>query len=210
MIQDITRALSFSIPTALFFVCLYPYRTKTLRAMGLKSSSKHEITLLCFVMVLSTILALKLWPVCMWQRSGGVWGNLLLLVDRPSWDTMLNLVPLGSVKFYQDCISYGTGHLSTIIWNRAGNILAFIPIGFFPALLFRKVNWNGPLLIGFGLSFFTEVGQYFLMRYASIDDVLLNTLGTVIGYALFLAFQKICPNFVSSFKCTASHTAKYL
>lgn len=210
MNQDIIRALSFSVPTALFFVCLFPYRAQALRAIGLKSPRKREATILGFVMILSAILALKLWPVCMWQRNGGVWGDLLLLINRPSWDTMLNLIPLGSIPFYQGCIDYGTGHLATIIWNRVGNILVFIPLGFFPALLFRKANWKNTALAGLGLSLFTEVGQYFLMRYASIDDVLLNTLGTVLGYVFYLALQKICPKFTSSFKCTVSHTAKYL
>lgn len=210
MNQDIIRALSLSFLGTLAFSCLYPYRSHTLHAMGLKSSGRHEVIMLCYVMALFAILALKLWPVYKWEGSSGVWGNLTLLVDRPSWDTMLNLTPFGSIEFYRTCIDCGTSHLSAIIWNRIGNILAFLPIGFFPMLLFRKASWKNTILAGFALSLLTEVSQYFLMRYASIDDILLNTFGVLIGYALCLSLQKIFPRFVSSFKCTAVHTAKYL
>lgn len=209
MNQDLVQGMSPVILALLTFFCLSPYRKHTLQSMGLKSSFKRETIMLCYVAVLSATLSLKLWPVCMWQHSSGIWGNLLLLIERPSWDTLLNLVPFGSIRDYQSYIGYGTANLSTVIQNRVGNILAFILIGLFPSLLFRKVNWKGAVLPAFGLSMFTEIGQYFLMRYASIDDVLLNTLGAFIGYAVFLGIRKVSPKFAVSFQCRYVKSEQY-
>lgn len=209
MNQVLARGLFSTIPALLTFFFFYPYRKRTLQAMGLKSSFKREAVMLCYVTILAATLSLKLWPVCMRQRSNGVWGNLLLLVERPSWDTLLNLVPFGSVRDYLSYIGYGTANLSTVIQNRVGNILAFIPIGLFPSLLFRKVNWKGAVLPAFGLSVFTEIGQYFLMRYASIDDILLNTLGALIGYGLFLGIRRVSLKFAVSFQCRPDKSEQY-
>ena len=53
--------------------------------------------------------------------------------------------------------------------------------------------------LGFGLSLLTEVGQYFLVRNVSIDDVILNTLGALCGYQLYNLLRKTKPEFVEKF-----------
>ena len=49
-------------------------------------------------------------------------------------------------------------------------------------------------------SVFIETVQVFLARMVDIDDVILNTLGGVIGYVLFLLLRKIAPGFVEKVK----------
>ena len=41
-------------------------------------------------------------------------------------------------------------------------------------LLFKKATWKHSLVIGFGMSLFIEVVQYFIMRNSAVDDVILN------------------------------------
>lgn len=71
--------------------------------------------------------------------------------------------------------------------NVIGNILMFVPLGMFIPFLFKKRDkfWY-VFACGFLGSLFIEVNQLFLGdRATDIDDVIFNTLGTVIGYILF-------------------------
>lgn len=69
--------------------------------------------------------------------------------------------------------------------NFLGNIVMFIPIGFFVSLLFRRGDlWYVNIFIGFLLSLMIEILQLPQMRSSDVDDLWLNTLGTLIGWAI--------------------------
>jgi glycopeptide antibiotics resistance protein len=76
--------------------------------------------------------------------------------------------------------------------NLFGNILMFIPLGLFLPWLYRK-GFGQVVLIGCSMSASIELIQYLNMfagynRYVDIDDVILNTLGAIIGYWIFKKF----------------------
>lgn len=76
-----------------------------------------------------------------------------------------------------------------------GNLLIFVPIGFLVSILFRDLrsSWK-ILLVGAGISLTIEVLQLILaVRVFDIDDILLNALGTWIGYLLFLGLNALPP-----------------
>lgn len=83
--------------------------------------------------------------------------------------------------------------LSTNTTNFYGNILLFIPFGLLLVLLSNRCRkLHVTLLAGAGLSLFIELMQLFGTRGTDIDDVMLNTAGTFLGYLagrllLFLA-----------------------
>lgn len=78
------------------------------------------------------------------------------------------------------------------IVNIAGNVFMFLPLGFFLPLLWPSFRgWWKTLLAGVGLSLFIELWQLFISRGTDVDDLILNTLGAVIGYLLFLLIRKI-------------------
>lgn len=63
------------------------------------------------------------------------------------------------------------------------NTAMFVPLGILLPLVFRKkINWKKIVLVGGGFSLVIEMTQLFEGRYAEIDDLILNTLGAVIGY----------------------------
>ena len=72
------------------------------------------------------------------------------------------------------------------------NILLFIPFG-----LLAPFVWNGldhPAAVtcsGFGFSLLIELSQLLNHRATDIDDLILNTLGALIGYALFKVLTKV-------------------
>ena len=190
-----------AVPAAVVFLCFLPYRRRALNAMGLSSGVLREISLAFFVMAIFGTLAVTLKPTMIWQTSPGIWGNVTLYIDRPNYMTNVNLTPFYMFRIYK--ASYGLGDLMYIIINFIGNMAVFIPIGLFPALLFRGAKWYRAALIGCGFSVFIEIVQYFLMRQTDIDDVILNTLGTLWGYWLYLLLKRLFSDFVAKFQCQA-------
>ena len=188
-----------AVPAAVVFLCFWPYRQRAINAMGLKTSLLREAALVIFVMTIFGNLAVTLKPTLVWESTPGVWGDLTLFIERPNMMTNVNLTPFYMFRIYK--ASYGLGDLMYIIINFLGNMAVFIPMGLFPALLFREARWYRSALVGCGLSVFIEVSQYFLMRQTDIDDVILNTLGALWGYWLYLLMKRFFPVFTAKFQC---------
>lgn len=75
--------------------------------------------------------------------------------------------------------------------NLAGNVLIFAPMGFLPPVLWKKArHWWAALGLSAGLSCLIEFLQLFLGRSVDVDDLLLNTLGGLLGYLLFCLLPK--------------------
>ncbi|MCL2696221.1 MAG: VanZ family protein [Clostridiales bacterium] len=67
-----------------------------------------------------------------------------------------------------------------------GNIGCFVPFGFLLPLLMKRPRFLTVAAIGAGFSLAIEVTQYFSrMGVAELDDLILNTLGVVIGYLIY-------------------------
>lgn len=71
--------------------------------------------------------------------------------------------------------------------NLFGNILIFVPYGFFISMASTSRSFFQALFYSFALSLGVEIFQL-LTKVGSfdVDDLLLNTLGGVLGYILFL------------------------
>lgn len=79
-----------------------------------------------------------------------------------------------------------------VFTNLLGNILIFVPYGFFVAMASRYRGFWKTFFLSFALCFGVEVFQL-VTRVGSfdVDDILLNTLGGVIGYIVFVIFGMI-------------------
>ena len=81
--------------------------------------------------------------------------------------------------------------------NLAGNILIFIPFGFFMPVACIHRNIFATTIEAFMLSLAIEVIQLITkVGCFDVDDLLLNTLGGVIGYIIFLISNVIRRNYV--------------
>lgn len=82
--------------------------------------------------------------------------------------------------------------LFAVCTNLLGNIFIFVPYGFFVAMASRYRGFGKTFFYSFGLSFCVEIFQL-VTRVGSfdVDDILLNTLGGVIGYIVFVIFGRI-------------------
>ncbi|WP_066166044.1 VanZ family protein [Metasolibacillus sp. FSL H7-0170] len=95
-----------------------------------------------------------------------------------------NFTPFRTISLY---IAQLNGPLAEIaFYNLAGNIVLFIPFGFFIPLLWHKMRsmWK-MLFMALAIPLFIESCQLFIGRSTDIDDVLLNTIAIIIGYILY-------------------------
>lgn len=81
--------------------------------------------------------------------------------------------------------------LSYFIYLFVGNLIWFVPFGFlFPVLVKRGKQ---VILYGLLLSLLIEVCQFiFGTGVTEVEDLILNTAGTAIGYVVYILFQMIC------------------
>ena len=79
-------------------------------------------------------------------------------------------------------------------FNFFGNIILFLPVGFFEVLLHpgfpRKRQILRSVAVSAGLSLILEFAQFFNYRVPDIDDIILDTIGGFIGCLLCILLQK--------------------
>lgn len=94
----------------------------------------------------------------------------------------MNLVPFDGMDL--------SGFFSDL--NSWGNVLMFLPMGFLLPMVWRI---PGPLVVILGCfsSCLIEASQLFSFRATDVDDVILNTLGTLIGLLAFCATATLLP-----------------
>lgn len=71
-----------------------------------------------------------------------------------------------------------------------GNLIWFVPFGFFvPFLDVPRASFRKTALVGFLLSLLIETAQFvFGTGISELDDLILNTAGVLLGYALFRVY----------------------
>lgn len=71
------------------------------------------------------------------------------------------------------------------------NILLFVPLGILTPFIWDKMNRFAYLFVaGFTLSLCIELSQLLNNRRSDIDDLILNTFGTIIGFVLYKIWCK--------------------
>ncbi len=102
-----------------------------------------------------------------------------------------NLVPFKEIKRF--ATHFSQLGVRIVLINIAGNVLAFMPLGFLlPLIADKKLKLWSVTLIAFGLSLGIELTQL-VTRVGScdVDDLILNTIGGVVGYGCYVIFRKI-------------------
>ncbi|UQZ82081.1 VanZ like family protein [Paenibacillus konkukensis] len=98
-----------------------------------------------------------------------------------------NIVPFKTVWSY--FVYFRHYDLDIWIINVFGNVAAFVPFGFFIPWLFPSFNrWLAVAKLLFWLLLAVETLQFvFKVGSFDVDDILLNVLGGLLGFALFVA-----------------------
>ena len=136
-----------------------------------KAHRKLNIALFCIYS------AIMLW--LLFHRAGGIEG-------MPYWDQIranLNLKPFHTIRLFLNVItrpSYG----NSALFNLGGNVILFIPLGFFLPRVFPALKkFRSTILATALIITAVELTQLFtLLGSCDIDDLILNIIGAAIGY----------------------------
>ena len=151
----------------------------------------HETVFLLFVMFLSGLASITAIPELEWGMEG-------LRITNPGGGG-INHIPF--VVFYDVWIEYfDRNNISYFFINFLGNIVMFLPVGFCFPLLWNQMPLKKVILIGFGCSLFIEICQLPVARGTDVDDLWLNTLGTLLGFWMYHLAASRWPEFVGRFR----------
>lgn len=165
-------------------------RATILKIKNQKVNWYHESSLFIFVIFIVGLASQTIIP----KFEFGITG--FNIVKSGIHDT--NLIPF-KVLFETYNEVFVNGYINYFLINFLGNIMLFIPFGIFIPLLWR-VSIKKVILIGFCSSLFIEVSQLLLTRGTDVDDLILNTIGVVLGVVLYRILNKNFNNFVVRFK----------
>ncbi len=153
-----------------------------------EKSTGREVTMLLFFFYSVSIFSQTIIPQ-FWIGNGHI--EVAAHTYRSN-----NLVPFATISAYTEQLQ---GPLARIaFYNLAGNVVLFIPFGFFIPLLWSSIRkWGRMFIIALAIPLFIEGVQYFIGRSTDIDDVILNAIAILIGcflYRIMVWFSKFMKN----------------
>ena len=162
----LVRMLPGVILGAVLYVCLLPVRRRHLIRSRLNSPLYREVILCLFFLFCGGMALITLTPRWFhWAAffTGEFSGPFFQIGN-------FNLIPFAT---------FASDPWSVLIL--LGNVIMFFPFGFFFILLWRNQSWKHTLLFGFLITLCIEVFQLFVGRTFDVDDLLLNTIGVLLG-----------------------------
>lgn len=112
------------------------------------------------------------------QEAAGI-GSIWDLITYGKLDNSINVIPFSS-----------EGAMTYIL-----NIIMFMPLGFLLPLIWENFrNAKKVVLMGFLMSLTIEICQLFNIRTTDIDDLMMNTLGALVGYCCWKVFSLVFRN----------------
>lgn len=115
----------------------------------------------------------------------------------PKWGFFINIFDLP--PYWQVIPQFGRDRMHELL-----NMLMFVPIGLALPFMVKRSGFGCIALAGFCFTFEIEFLQGFSPnRFGDINDVITNTLGTVIGYLLYMLIKAVFPRFTALCKKSA-------
>lgn len=96
----------------------------------------------------------------------------------------INYIPFTEIMRYE----FGS---KLFLYNVLGNILIFIPFGFFISYYIKAKKITSLFLVTLLVSACVEFVQVNIGRSFDVDDIILNVLGGLCGYLLYIGFTAI-------------------
>ncbi len=177
------QVLPVSLLAGLIFSAVRLHRQKKQRR---SVSRNRELLLFLFVCYVTGLANLVLVPANFWSSF---WFRICTGVSV--WD--LPALFSGGFNFLPTFVRYLTGELTGapgrwILTMLAGNLLMFVPMGVFLPLVFPRLQGGKMAAAILLLPLAVELWQPVVGRSFDTDDLLLNTLGILAGWAVVRLF----------------------
>ena len=141
---------------------------------------KRELQLLLVYICIMVVARVTFFPFS--KVDGQV--QPLIFDKANALNFQINLIPLAYLFDYET--------KREAIINVIGNTTMFIPIGIVWPIVYKELNKHWTVIAaGVGFSLTIELLQLpFYGRHTDIDDLLLNSIGFLIGYGIYLLVKK--------------------
>lgn len=115
--------------------------------------------------------------------------------------TFQDVSSFGSNNFtpFREILRYNFGS-RLFIKNIIGNMVMFVPYGFFVAYYANTKTWKGEFALVLVASLVIESTQLAIGRVFDVDDILLNVIGGMFGYFIYYLLGKLANLFPKVFK----------
>lgn len=161
---QVIKVLYFSWPTvAIGALIAILIRVSYLIINKEKFVFHEELLKLCFVIYILCLFYVVTFQDVSWSSHNYIPFKEILRYD------------LGSTLFYK---------------NIFGNMLLFLPFGIFIAKYVKTNKLSVALIIGLITSAGVEIIQYSIGRVFDVDDIILNVIGCMLGFILYILFNK--------------------
>jgi glycopeptide antibiotics resistance protein len=191
---DMMPYMLTAVPAALLYRVI---AVKGLKSKGKQTTVYHEAGLVVFLLFLVGLASQTIIP----KPDAGLYRTEI----SGYYSTDVNLIPFQVfVDTYNIVFAYR--YIDYFIINFLGNIVMFMPVGFFLPLLWDKASLKKTVLIGFFSSLFIELCQLPFVRGTDIDDLWMNTLGVLLGFWIYRSVNKSSPSFTAKFKVRQGQT----
>ena len=117
----------------------------------------------------------------------------LLLSTENAFAYGSNLIP------FKEMTRYAIGSRG-FVYNVIGNIALFIPFGFFVSYYIQATKTRHICIIAFITSLTAELIQYKIGRAFDVDDIILNVMGALIGFLMYIGLKIIKDKIPNKFK----------
>lgn len=156
-----------------------------LRLVFLKRKNRRivwfsEIMRLLFVCYLTGLCSLVILPANFWL-------SFFDAIFFGWWEDMGAFFDFGGINLIPTIVKCLNGDYSLGSWVKdmiVGNIIMFMPFGFFLPFVLEKLNKRNAFMISLAVPLVVESLQLFLGRSFDIDDLICNFLGIIIGFLL--------------------------
>ncbi len=174
------------------------------------SNAIHGVVDVTWPMVLiSTIIIVSLRITYLFQKKE----RFVLYKELLYLTFIIYILCLFQVVTYRDVVSFARNNFipfkeilrykigsRLFIRNIVGNMLIFLPYGFFTSLIIKPKNKYVMLSLIVIASISIECVQRSIGRIFDVDDILLNIIGGMIGYLLYVIMNKIADKLPDFFK----------
>lgn len=173
------RALKFSLFIVIIYSIIYLLKTKKTKSSFFIKDFIIKIIYVGYVSALVQITIIR------------DWNNFFNISNLNYSINMIQYIP-----FYTIVESYHLGRWQ-LIYHVLGNMLWFLPFGFISPVIIKNItNIKKIIILSFIFSFSIELLQFLLNSGISdIDDIILNILGSILGYNIYKLFMLLKSNY---------------
>lgn len=107
-----------------------------------------------------------------------------LLLSTENAASGMNFIP------FKEMTRYSIGSRA-FFYNVIGNIVLFIPFGYFVSDFLKAKQTHQILLVSIIISLTAELIQFKIGRAFDVDDIILNVVGAIIGFMCYISVRAI-------------------